>query len=182
MAALGEPVRLERGESGESRGRGGWGGSGPSGRFSCGPERRRRRGPLYPDPLLGLGAGRCSREALVAFERSPAPCVLADGGGNSVLNDLPTAAGTPWVRTAEAAFSFVNPKSKSHSSCSGLFCCHHPLCPLDLIRTLGGQTFPAATPSPPFKLRPLHYFDHNLLGFQVAFLSFCTASSHGEDV
>lgn len=60
MAALGEPVRLERGECGGARGRGGSSGSGPTDRFARGPERRgggRDASTRSPSSAFALLAG-----------------------------------------------------------------------------------------------------------------------------
>lgn len=157
MAALGEPVRLERGECGGGRGRGGWGGSRlrtalPAGRsggkvtrtLSPGSPRRPRR-----RALLAGGAGWRLKA------RQSRPLRLA--AGTARLSGLPTAVGTgaPWVRTAASAFSFIDPKSRGHHAarhCLRSVCANRSVWPLGLVLPLGRHRhIPAETPSPPFK-------------------------------
>lgn len=103
MAALGEPVRLERGECGGSRGRDGWGGS----RLRTALPTRRSESkvagaliPGTPPPSASaLGAARGGRLAFERCQTRPFSLTVGTAG----FSDLPTAVGTstPWVCTTE---------------------------------------------------------------------------------
>lgn len=122
MAALGEPVRLERGECGGSRGRSGWGGSRlgtalPAGRSGDKVAATLTLGTPPRPPRWALLAGGAGWR-LKARQTQPFTLTV----GTARFGDLPTPVGTdtPWRRTAESAFSLISPKSNGHTRCLGL--------------------------------------------------------------
>lgn len=128
----------------------------------CGPERRRGgRGADTRSASRAFVPATARGRRWPRFESSPDPLRSPRRWAQLGPDDLLTAAGTdtPWV-TADAAFGFVNPKSESHTRCSGLSTFIAPPSPRawtnscalspSFIHLAGTGTFPHKLPRPHF--------------------------------